>query len=74
MWENMHSDLCAQQKLKSSFASAQSVQSLCCLHEETLHPCISKMHPVKLLMRLQEYTGFSKSLLGSHLQGPVVQS
>ena len=31
-------DLCAQQRLKPARASAQSDQSLCCLHEETMGP------------------------------------
>ena len=37
-WQNQQNDLCTQQRLKSSWASAQSDQSLRCLHEETLGP------------------------------------
>ena len=29
--KNQHTDMCAQQKLRSAWASAQSVQSLCCV-------------------------------------------
>ena len=28
----------------------QSGQSLCCPHEETLHPWLTKMHPVNILI------------------------
>ena len=37
-WQNQQSDLCAQQRLRSAWASAQSDQSHRCPHEETLGP------------------------------------
>ena len=37
-WQNQQNDLCAQRRLRSAWASAQSDQSLCCPHEETLGP------------------------------------
>ena len=36
--QNQQNDLWAQQRLRSAWASAQSDQSLCCPHEETLGP------------------------------------
>ena len=38
----------------SAYTSAQSDQKLCCPHEETLHPWLSKMRPVKILIRLRK--------------------
>ena len=35
-WQNQQNDLCAQWRLRSAWASAQSDQSLRCLHEECL--------------------------------------
>ena len=35
-WQNQQNDLCAQQRLRSAWASAQSDQSLRCPHEESL--------------------------------------
>ena len=62
------SDMCAQRRLKSDCASAQSDQSLRCAHEETLHPCLSKMHTVKLLVRLCERDSWTESSLGAHVR------
>ena len=54
-WESVNSDkLCAQRRLKSTCASAQSDQSLRCPFEETLHLWLCKMHPLKILIRLSE--------------------
>ena len=39
-----------------------------CLHEETLHSWLSKMHPVKILIRLCKCAGWSESVLGTHDQ------
>ena len=33
-----------------------------------MHPCLSKMHPVKILIRLRECTGWSESSLGAHVR------
>ena len=35
-WQNQQINMCAQQRLRSSWASAQSDHSLRCLHDETL--------------------------------------
>ena len=67
-WENIPSDICTQWRLKSSCPSSQSDQSLHCLHEETLHLWLSKMHSVKILMGLQKCAGWSESSLGAHVQ------
>ena len=40
--------------LKSAYAFAQSDQSLRFPYEDTLHPLLSKMRPVKILIRLRE--------------------
>ena len=37
-WENVTSDMCAQRRLRSACAAAQSDQSLRCPLKETLHP------------------------------------
>ena len=33
-WQNQQNGMCTQQRLRSAWASVQSDQSLCCLHEE----------------------------------------
>ena len=66
--ENVPSDTCAQRRLKSDYACAQSDQSLCCPHEETLHPWRSKLCPVKILIRLRERAVWSESSLGAHVR------
>ena len=40
--------------LTSALTSALSDMSLPCLSEETLHPWLSEMHPVKILVRLHK--------------------
>ena len=60
--------ICAQRRLKSVFVSAQSCQSLRCLHGETLHHWPSKMHPRKIMIRLRECTGWSESSHCAHIQ------
>ena len=60
--------MCAQRRLKSACASAQSDQSLRCSHEETLNPCLSKMRPVKILIRLRESAGWSESSVYAHVR------
>ena len=37
-WQNQQNGMCAQRRLRSAWASAQSDQSLCCQHEESLDP------------------------------------
>ena len=66
------SNMCVRQRLKSVCASTQSDQSLRCPHEETLHPWLSKICPVKILIRLRECAGWSESSLGAHVRRYVV--
>ena len=42
-WDNILSDMCIQWQI-----SLHILISLCCLHDESLHPWLSKMHPVKI--------------------------
>ena len=53
-WENVPYDMCAQRRLKSACAFAQSDQSLRCSHEETLYPWLSKICSRKILIRFSE--------------------
>ena len=46
--QNQQNDLCAQWRLRSTWASAQSDQSLCCPHEETLGPWLSLESSAKI--------------------------
>ena len=43
-------------------------QSSHCSHEETLHAWLSKISPVKILIRLHVGAGWSESLLGTRLK------
>ena len=67
-WENGPSDICAQRRLESISAFAQSDQSLHCPHKEISHPWLSKMRLVKILIRLRECTGWFESSLGAHVR------
>ena len=58
--------LCAQQRLRSAWASAQSDQSLRCPHEESLGPYLPIERTEKTLIRLDGCPGWSESLLGAH--------
>ena len=58
---------CEKRRHNSDCASAHSDQSFRCPHEESLHPWISKMRPVKILIRLCECAGWSESSLGAHI-------
>ena len=62
------SDMCAQRGLKSVYVSVHSLIIIGYPHEETLHPWLSKMHPVKILIRLRECAGWSESWLGAHVR------
>ena len=44
--------LCPRQRLRSAWSSAQSDQSLCCPHEESLGPSLPIEHTAKTLIRL----------------------
>ena len=67
-WENVLFDMCAQRRLKSACASAQTDKSLRCSHDQTFHPWLSKMRPVKILIRLRECADWSESSLGAHVR------
>ena len=59
--------MCAKCRLKSACASAQPDLSPRCPHAESLHPCLSTMRPVKILISLRERAGWSESSLGAHV-------
>ena len=59
--------LCAQRRLRSAWASAQSDQSLRCPHEESLGPKLPNKRTAKTLIRLGGCPGWSESLLGAQL-------
>ena len=58
--------VCAQWRLRSAWASAQSDQSLCCPHEECLGPYLPIERTAKALIRLGGCLGWSESSLGKH--------
>ena len=57
--------LCAQRRLRSAWASAQSNQSLRCPHEESLGPWLPIERTAKTLIRLGGCPGWSESSLGA---------
>ena len=57
--------LCAQRRLRSAWASAQSDQSLRCPHEESLGPQLPIKRTAKTLIRLGGCPGWSESSLGA---------
>ena len=59
---------CAPKEDSDQPANTRSLISLCCPHEETLHPWLSKIRPVKVLIRLRECAGWSESSLGAHVR------
>ena len=66
--------VCAQRRLRSAWASAQSDQSLRCPHEETLIPKLPNERTAKTLIRLGGCPGWSESSLGhSHTVGFVTR-
>ena len=56
---------CAQRRLRSAWATAQSDQSLHCPHEESLCPELPIKRTAKTLIRLGGYPGWSESSLGA---------
>ena len=64
-WQNQQNELCAQRRLRSAWASAQSDQSLLCPHEESLGPKLPKKCTAKTLIRLGSCPGWSESSLGT---------
>ena len=65
-WQNQQNGMCAQRRLRSAWASAQSDQSLHCPHEESLGPGLPIECTVKTLIRLGGCPGWSESSLGTH--------
>ena len=57
--------VCAQRRLRSAWASAQSDQSLRCPHEESLGPELHTERKAKTLIRLGGCPGWSESSLGA---------
>ena len=58
--------LCAQQRLRSAWSSAQSDQSLRCAFNGLLRTQCFFLRTVKTLIRLGGYPGWSESWLGAH--------
>ena len=67
MKKTQQNDLCAQWRLRSAWASAQSDQNICCPHEETLGPCLSLERTAKALIRLGGCPVWSESSLGAQV-------
>ena len=65
-WQNPQNDFCAQRRLRSAWTSAQSDQSLRCLHEDTLGPQLPIDHTAKTLIRQGGCPGWSEPSLGVH--------
>ena len=57
--------VCAQRRLRSAWASAQSEQSLHCPHEESLGPKLPIERTAKTRIRLGGCPGWSESSLGA---------
>ena len=66
-WQNQQKNLCAKRRLRSAWASAQSDQSLRCLHEEALGPWLSLEHKAKTLIRLGRCPVWLESSLGTQV-------
>ena len=65
--QNQQNGMCAQRRLRSAWASAQSDQSLRCPPEETLCPTLPTERTTKTLIRLGGCPGWSESSLGEHV-------
>ena len=66
-WQSQQNDLCAQRRLRSAWASAQSDHRLGCPHEEALGPLLPIEHTAKTPITLGRCPGWSESLLGPHI-------
>ena len=64
-WQNQQNDLCAQRRLRSAWASAQSDQGQRCLPETKLGPKLPTECTAKTLIRLGGCPGWSESSLGT---------
>ena len=65
-WQNQQNSMCAQRRLRSAWAFAQSDQSLRCPHEERLGPSLPIERIANTLIRLGGCPGWSESSLGAH--------
>ena len=63
--QNQQNDLCAQRRLRSAWASAQSDQSQRCPPEAKLGPKLPTERTAKTLIRLGGCPGWSESSLGT---------
>ena len=59
---------CARNDDLNQPAHPRSMSRVCCHQEETLHPWLSKLRPVKILIRLRECAVWSESSLGADIQ------
>ena len=64
-WQNQQNGMCAQRRLRSAWASAQSDHSLRCPYEESLGPKLPIQRTAKTLIRLGGCPGWSESSLGA---------
>ena len=68
-WEMVLLDMCTQRRLKKS-ANLHSLIRFCIIGvKKTLNPWLSKMCPIKILIRLRRCASWYKSLLSAHVQG-----
>ena len=65
-WQNQQNYLCAQRRLRSAWASAQTDQSLCWALNKRLRTQCFFMRTSKTLIRLGRWPGWSESSLGAH--------
>ena len=67
-WQNQQNGMCAQRRLRSACASAQSDQSLRCPQEESLGPWLPNECPVWVfaVCSMGRCPGWSESSLGAH--------
>ena len=65
-WQNQQNGRCAQRRLRSAWASAQSDQSLCCPYKERLGPLLPIDCTAKTLIRLGGCPCWSEFSLGAH--------
>ena len=62
-----HTIWCVPKKDLNQPVHPRSLISHHCQHEEILHPWLSRMHSVKILIRLHKCAGWSQSLLDAHV-------
>ena len=66
-WQNQRNGMCAQRRLRSAWASAQTDQSLRCPYKVTLGPQLPIERTAKTLIKLDGCPGWSESSPGAHL-------